>query len=194
MNFKPHFIAGFLALATISAPASAAVVYGGSFDDNDCRGAGFANCYATTAGTTNNANAGGSPTVYKRDRDGGQSFGRFTSVTGNEFTINYAETGNTLSFTYNAGANDPELHYFTIKQANGYALFYDLSNAITSATINLSTYFPNNPGYSHITFYDTGVTPPPPPVAVPEPASLAIFGAGLLGFGMIRRRKAAPQG
>lgn len=192
MNIKPHLIAGLLALA-IAAPASAAITYGGNFEGNDCTGAGFANCYATTAGTTNDADAGGSPTVYKRDSDGSQSFGGFSSVTGSEFTISYTRIGNSLSFTYTPGANDPEIHYFTVKQASGYALFYDLTNAITAATINLSTYFPGNPGYSHISFYDTGSTPPPPPVAVPEPASLTLFGAGLLGLGMVRRRKAASS-
>ena len=98
-----------------------------------CTGAGFANCYATTAGTTNDADAGGSPTVYKRDSDGSQSFGGFSSVTGSEFTISYTRIGNSLSFTYTPGANDPEIHYFTVKQASGYALFYDLTNAITAA-------------------------------------------------------------
>jgi len=38
--------------------------------------------------------------------------------------------------------------------------------------------------------------PPPPPQPVPEPASLAIFGAGLIGLGFlgqIRRRKSTPN-
>ena len=193
MNLKPYLIAGLLALGAV-APASAAITYGGNFPGNDCSGGGFANCYATITGVTNNANAGGSPAIYKRDSgfNADEDFGRFSSITGREFNITYSGSSNILSFVYTPGTNDPEIHYFTVKQANGYALFYDLANAITSATLDLDNYFRNR-GYSHITFYDTGVTttPPPPPVPVPEPASLALFGAGLLGLGMVRRRKAA---
>jgi hypothetical protein len=38
---------------------------------------------------------------------------------------------------------------------------------------------------SHISFYDTSL----PPVTVPEPMSLALFGAGLLGLGVARRAR-----
>jgi hypothetical protein len=172
----------------ITSASQATVIYAGNFGGNECGGqGGFANCYATTTGTHQGAEGGGSPAIYKRESSGGQDFGNFGSITGGEFVVSLNGATNELSFTYTAGANDPEIHYFAIKQANGFALFYDLSAPITSYTVDLDLYFPNNPGFSHITFFDTGST-----TRVPEPATLALFGLGLLGLGiMVRRRKAA---
>jgi len=37
--------------------------------------------------------------------------------------------------------------------------------------------------------FEFGGTPPPPGITIPEPSSLALFGVGLLGLGMMRRRR-----
>jgi hypothetical protein len=176
------------ALATVAAlslgsgvwasQAQAVVVFLGSFSGTECGGqGGFSNCYAYQTGTAQGQTGGGSPSIFKYNFGGATDKSTlFSSITGSEFNIDYLANTNTLSFVYTPGANDPEVHYVAVKQANGFALFYDAS-AITSGSIALNDYFPRNPGYSHITFFDTGSTG-----AVPEPATWAMM---LLGFGLV---------
>lgn len=202
-KFRALAIAASCAAAiALSAPAQAQLVYLGTWSGNDCGGqGGFSNCYATQVGTQQGAPTNplllGSPSVYKLDSvedlpTGAQAFSSlFTTITGGEFNITYTDTEatpNNLSFTYNRGVGDPFLHYVAVKQANGYALFYD-PNPITSGSFDLDTWWPNNPGWSHITFFDSN-TPP-----VPEPGTWAMMLLGFLGIGTaVRRRRKANGG
>lgn len=173
-----------------ASPAFAAPVLIGSFSGNECGGAGgFSNCYAFQNGTTAQGpgNGGGSPSIFKKNSDGSTDTSTlFPSINGTEFAITYTSATNTLSFTYTPGLNDPVIHYFVINQANQSRLYYDAA-PITNFSIALSTLFPNNPGWSHITFFDTGAP------AVPEPATWAMLigGFGAMGFALRRRPKVA---
>ncbi|MDE2404422.1 MAG: PEPxxWA-CTERM sorting domain-containing protein [Sphingomonadales bacterium] len=181
-----------LALTFGATSAHATAVLIGTFSGNECAGVGgFSNCYAFPNGTTGPAGAGGSPAIFKWDAGGANEIStRFPSVTGSEFTVNYTGATNSLSFSYNPGANDPAIHYYAVFQAGTTKLFHD-SAAIVSGTVQLTDYFPNNPGISHITFFDTGTFP-----VLPEPSTWASM---ILGFGFVAQamrartgRKAAP--
>src|SRR5690606_10587570 len=135
-------------------------------------------CYAYPGGTQQGPVDNGSPAVFKYNKGGGIDISsNYASITGSEFDIDFSAGANSLAFTYTPGAGDPDIHYVAVKQANGFALFYD-ANPITSGLFNLSDYFPNNPGYSHITFFNSGSGSG----AVPEPATWALM---LLGFGAL---------
>jgi hypothetical protein len=166
--------------------AHAVIAFLGTFPGTECSGqGGFPNCYAYQTGTAQGQSGGGSPSIFKYNFGGAiETSTQYPSITGSEFQISYLANTNTLSFVYTPGASDPAIHYFAVKQADTFALFYDAA-AITSGSVALSDYFPNNPGYSHITFFNTGSTG-----AVPEPATWAMM---LLGFGFVgaamRRRQ-----
>jgi hypothetical protein len=166
--------------------AHAVIAFLGTFPGTECGGpGGFPNCYAYQTGTAQGQTGDGSPSIFKYNFGGAiETSSQYPSITGAEFQINYAANTNTLSFLYTPGADDPAIHYFAVKQADTFALFYDAA-AITSGSVALSDYFPDTPGYSHITFFNTGST------AVPEPATWAmmLMCFGLVGAAMRHRQR-----
>ena len=172
----------------LASPALAEIEYLGTFEGTDCSGqGGFPNCWATQTGTEQGpvTDPLGSPAVYKinNGEDWTEQFSTlFPTIDGSEFELTIE--GDILSFTYTQGEGDPFLHYFSVKQADDYALFYD-EIGITSGSVDLSDLFPDNVGWSHITWFDTGGT------AVPEPGTwgMMLMGFGAAGFAMRRRRR-----
>ena len=197
MRKLPLLTASAIASAAVfGTPAQAITQIGGATTGNACTGTGgINNCIATQTGVTQGTTTDplASSLIARIDfNDNGTISSReisnlFGTVTGSEFSGSVG-SNNMLTFTYTPGPGDPAIHYFGLFQANSYDLFYD-ANAITSLSINLSTYFANNPGLSHIDVYDTTVR------GVPEPATWAmmIMGFGAIGFSMRRRSKVRLQ-
>ena len=178
--------------ALFGAPAQAAVQIGGATTGNVCNGAGgINNCIATQSGVTQGTTTDplASSLIARIEFNGNGTISStdvsslFGTVTGSEFSAS-VDSNNMLTFTYTPGAGDPAIHYYGLSQANTYNLFYD-PNAITSLSIDLSTFFASNPGLSHLDVYDTTVP------AVPEPATWAmmLLGFGAIGVAMHRRRR-----
>lgn len=82
-----------------------------------------------------------------------------------------------------------EIAYITVKAANSFALYaVEGANSGLFSTAGILNNGGSQPVVSHISFWTTGAgTPPPPPV--PEPATLFLLSAGLLGFAGAKRRK-----
>ena len=176
--------------AGLMLPGAQAATFIATVEGNDCGGVfgSGANCVAT--GTFGGVTLNSTPLIAKFDfaENGSiQTFTRgasFASITGAEFTFSGVTSG-LLTYTYTPTGDDPAIQYVAIKGGPNFNLFSAGASG-TDTVFTPENRGGNRPATSHISFYDTRV-----PVSVPEPASLLLFGAGLLGLGAARRARRA---
>mgnify|MGYP001350213678 CR=1 FL=1 len=171
-----------LAMAAVAVPGMAradAII--STQPGNDCAGVlgrPFENCAYN-----------GSPIIAKFDRQNDGTFVAslnngptfFPSIDGSEFSITYTG-GNSGSWTYTPGAGDPLITVFVVKWGNSFTIYANDGDPNSGTFV-----IPGQQGLSHISFYDTKQ-----PTIVPEPMSLALLGMGLVGLGVVARRR--PRG
>jgi hypothetical protein len=178
-------IVALLTVIILTLPGAAGAAFIATIPGNDCAGVFGTPPDCTIPGDTFEG-IDTTPLIIKFDFDDSgnitaTTFGVFLSIDGSEFSFDFGDDGNTGTgtWTYTPGAGDPIITAFVAKGGPNFNLFSNPDGSITG-----EFFTPTNPqngepfGLSHISFYDT-----------PEPATLLLFGAGLLGFGFARQKK-----
>lgn len=169
--------ASVLVLMSVSAASAVTVSYVSAA--NECGEGGFDACTYD-----------GSPTIIKF---GGRGFsldeinGLFPSIDGSEFEFTVTEKKDGVepiagTWKYTPGAGDPAITAYAVKAGKGYNLF---TNLTPDEALGGGWYTPDRKGISHITFFDTGMSP------VPLPAGGLLLLGALGALGLMRRRKTA---
>jgi hypothetical protein len=192
--FRKSFMAVCLGLGlgALAPTASAALI--DTIDGNDCAGVfgdNFNQCRVLPQYDLNET-----PIIVKFEfNDAGVITGvqinaaLFPSIDGNEFSFDFGGDGTADgTWTYNPGDNDPLINFFTAVGGSSFNLFS--VNDPLSDPVSDDWFTPLNPGgqpptLSHLSFYDTDSNGG----QVPEPAPLALLGAGLIAFALLRRRR-----
>jgi hypothetical protein len=196
---------GLIGAAMLAIGSAKADTFVGTLPDNDCAGtfgSPFSACAIPDDPATYGA-AAGSPIIIKFEFDDGVLEGfeinstLFPTIDGSEFSFVFGDAeGTTGTWTYTPVAGDPSILAYVAKGGpDGFSVFLNDDAFVNAGAWTTPTGCgPGGAlpcGLSHLSFYDSGTTPPPPPPPVPEPASLALLGMGLLGLGYARYRRRA---
>ena len=211
--------AALMAGGLLAASSAQAVSVSRDFSGNDCTGyfggtggsGGFDACtvFVNSAGVDIQI----SPVIakYKGDLTLDETNGSvYPTVDGSEFSFsNPVAENKTGDWAYAQGTDDPYVRFWATKASNGFILFWDVDQTAldpggacdvidvytldclnAASTVSSGSWTTlENKALSHITFYDSDDAVVPPD-AIPVPASVWLFGSGLLGLvGIARRRK-----
>jgi hypothetical protein len=170
-------ISGVASATIILTPTAPSVIAGYGYGPSNCE----PSCVNTVFGDTSTLSL-----LYKADV-GSTDSGLFASSYSTTFLNSALDpSGALLSFT-GGPAIDCLSCYLAIKDGNqspGY-YFFNLSAWNGTESISLADFWPRQGAISHISIWGTTSA------SVPEPATLGLFGLGLLGVGLSRRKKKA---